>query len=214
MDEGKVVVLPWGASDAGIQRHPDVERTDIACVGSLRSGTGAEYLIDAIAILNRQGLALTCAIAPDGPADAQYVAYLGDLAERSETGHLVRIDVMREETSAVLAAADVVVLPYESLDILVSPSLVDSLAAGRPVIATGFRHATELLRDGAGLIVPPRNSLALAAAIRVATSDRDVSRSMSARARLLAPAMSWRHAQRGMAKSCARLTRDHARLAA
>jgi glycosyltransferase involved in cell wall biosynthesis len=69
--------------------------------------------------------------------------------------------------------------------------LVESIAAGRPVIATAFRHAVELLSDGAGIVVPHDDPVALAAAIHTAVSDQAVLDSMVARAREIAPSLSW-----------------------
>jgi len=42
-----------------------------------------------------------------------------------------------------------VILPYDSPDQVTSGVLVDAIAAGRPVIATAFPHAVELLSSGA-----------------------------------------------------------------
>ena len=62
--------------------------------------------------------------------------------------------------------ATVVVLPYDSQDQVTSGVLVDALAAGRPVVATAFPHAVELLSSGAGIVVPHRDATALGAALR------------------------------------------------
>jgi glycosyltransferase involved in cell wall biosynthesis len=85
----------------------------------------------------------------------------------------------------------VVVLPYDSHDQATSGVLVDAIAAGRPVIATEFPHAIELLSDGAGIVVPHRDPVALAAAIRTAVCEPGVLESMTARARELAPSLGW-----------------------
>ena len=90
-----------------------------------------------------------------------------------------------------VASASVVVLPYDSRDQVTSGVLVDALAAGRPVIATAFPHAVELLADGAGLLVPHEDPTAMAEAIRVATGDRALLAGMSAAAQRLAPSLSW-----------------------
>jgi polysaccharide biosynthesis protein PslF len=41
--------------------------------------------------------------------------------------------------------ADVVLLPYRSREQVVSGVLVEALASGKPVVATRFPHAVELL---------------------------------------------------------------------
>jgi len=85
----------------------------------------------------------------------------------------------------------VVVLPYDSRDQVTSGVLVDAIAAGRPVIATAFPHAVELLSSGAGLVVPHADPLALSNAIRSVLCDERLLASMAAEARRLAPSLSW-----------------------
>jgi glycosyltransferase involved in cell wall biosynthesis len=66
------------------------------------------------------------------------------------------------------------VLPYDSTDQITSGVLVDALAAGRPVIATEFPHASELVSTGAGLLVAHRDPTSIASAIRhLATHQKD-----------------------------------------
>jgi glycosyltransferase involved in cell wall biosynthesis len=84
-----------------------------------------------------------------------------------------------------------VILPYDSCEQVTSGVLVDSIAAGRPVIATAFPHAIELLRDGAGILVPHEDPQALAEAIRTIMSDPQVAKEMTAEARHLAMSFSW-----------------------
>ena len=63
----------------------------------------------------------------------------------------------------LIRSADLVVLPYDSVDQVTSGVLVDAVAAGRPVVSTAFPHAVELLGSGAGMVVPQRDPVALAA---------------------------------------------------
>jgi glycosyltransferase involved in cell wall biosynthesis len=87
--------------------------------------------------------------------------------------------------------ATVVVLPYDSQDQVTSGVLVDALAAGRPVVATAFPHAVELLSSGAGTVVPHRDATALGAALRHVLTGPGVGASMAAEAARLAPAFGW-----------------------
>ena len=52
---------------------------------------------------------------------------------------------------ALVDSADVVLLPYDSTDQVTSGVLIEAVAALKPVVATRFPHAIELLGDGAGL---------------------------------------------------------------
>ena len=91
----------------------------------------------------------------------------------------------------LIADADLVVLPYDSEDQVTSGVLVDAVAAGRPVVATEFPHAVELLGSGAGIVVPQRDPAALANAVRAVLTDATLAESMAAEARRLAPGLAW-----------------------
>ena len=91
----------------------------------------------------------------------------------------------------LIASADLVVLPYDSQDQVTSGVLVDAVAAGRPVVSTAFPHALELLGSGAGLVVPQRDPDALAEAIRAVLTNPELAAAMAAKARRLAPELSW-----------------------
>jgi glycosyltransferase involved in cell wall biosynthesis len=96
-----------------------------------------------------------------------------------------------DQLTRFVASASAVVLPYDSRDQVTSGVLVDAIAAGRPVIATAFPHAVELLATGAGIVVPHADPNALAEAIRSILCDHDLLASMATEARRLAPSLSW-----------------------
>ena len=84
-----------------------------------------------------------------------------------------------------------VVLPYDSRDQATSGVLVDAIASGRPVVATAFPHAEELLATGAGITVAHQDPTALARALRRVLTDSALADSMAAEARTLASGLSW-----------------------
>ena len=84
-----------------------------------------------------------------------------------------------------------VVLPYDSTDQVTSGVLVDAIACGRPVVATAFPHAVELLGSGAGIVVAHDDPDALASALRRMLTEPCLAGSMAAEARRLAPTMAW-----------------------
>ena len=69
------------------------------------------------------------------------------------------------ELTRWLEAADVIVAPYTDPGKSASGTLPYALGAGRPVVATAFAHARELLADGRGVLVPHGDPAALAAAV-------------------------------------------------
>ena len=82
-------------------------------------------------------------------------------------------------------------LPYDSQDQVTSGVLVDAVACGRPVVATAFPHAVELLGSGAGIVVPQRDAAALAEVVRGLVAHPEHLEQMAAECRRLAPALSW-----------------------
>jgi glycosyltransferase involved in cell wall biosynthesis len=90
----------------------------------------------------------------------------------------------------VVAGADVVVTPYESIQQVTSGVLADALAAGRPVVATAYPHAIEMLGAGAGLVVEQDPS-AMAAGIRSLLTDDDLYRHAVEMAAVTSSEIAW-----------------------
>lgn len=81
----------------------------------------------------------------------------------------------REDVAALLDELDVVALPSwtEGLPM----SLLEAMAHGRPVVATAVGGTPEVVADGeTGLLVPPRDPAALAAALRRLLEDPELRR--------------------------------------
>ena len=58
-----------------------------------------------------------------------------------------------DELLELVASSDVVLTPYDNTEQMVSGVVTDALAAGRPVVATRFPYAVEMLEDGSGITV-------------------------------------------------------------
>ena len=99
----------------------------------------------------------------------------------------------RDVTSltALIQSSKVVVLPYDSRDQVTSGVLVDAIAAGRPVVATAFPHAVELLSSGAGLVVDHDDPDAMALALRRILTRPELAANMAAEASRIAPTLGW-----------------------
>jgi glycosyltransferase involved in cell wall biosynthesis len=93
--------------------------------------------------------------------------------------------------TALIQSSKVVVLPYDSRDQVTSGVLVDAIAAGRPVIATAFPHAVELLSSGAGLVVAHDDPDAMALALRRILTRPELAATMAAEASRIAPSLGW-----------------------
>jgi len=91
----------------------------------------------------------------------------------------------------LIGRADVVLLPYDSPDQTTSGVLVEAVAAHKPVIATAFPHAVELLGSGAGLLVPHRDPTAIGAALKRVLTEPGLASGMRDEARRIAPGNRW-----------------------
>ncbi len=92
---------------------------------------------------------------------------------------------------AIVRAADIILLPYDSRDQVTSGVLTEAVVAGKPVVSTSFPHAVELLSSGAGLLVPQRDPAAIGQALRTLLTDPALAAEMARTARSLAPGLLW-----------------------
>jgi glycosyltransferase involved in cell wall biosynthesis len=201
-DMSKVSVIPHGAP-ATRPSYAPMFRTAQPIVlswGLIGPGKGIEWGIAAMAQLADLNPAPRYIIA--GQTHPKVLARDGE-AYRQGLQRQVR-DLSLEATvsfdshyrhAASLAelvdTADVVLLPYDSTDQVTSGVLIEAVAALKPVVATGFPHAVELLSDGAGMVVPHQDPAAIAAAIRTLLTRRDVADQMTRAARATAPDILW-----------------------
>ena len=202
IDQRKVTVIPHGAAVA--TAPTDAARPwgpgSVLTWGLLGPGKGIEFAIEALALLRDVLPRPQYVIAGDthpNVAALEGEAYREMLVDRAEAlgvSAQVHFDPGYRALPALadlLQAAAVVVLPYDSPDQVTSGVLVDAVAAGRPVIATAFPHAVELLASGAGLVVPRQDPDALAAALRRVLTEPELADTMATEARRLAPGLAW-----------------------
>jgi glycosyltransferase involved in cell wall biosynthesis len=92
----------------------------------------------------------------------------------------------RNDMSSVLQQSSIFVLPSFYGEGL-SKVLIEAAASGRPVVTTDMPGCRDAVIEGVtGLLVPPRNAAALAAAIGALLADREKCIAMGLRGRLLA----------------------------
>jgi glycosyltransferase involved in cell wall biosynthesis len=101
--------------------------------------------------------------------------------------------VSPEELNAFIAASDIYVTPYLKMEQITSGALARAFGAGKAVISTPYWYAEELLADGRGVLVPTRDSDAIAnAAINLLSNDSHMQDTAS-RAGEFGRAMYWEH---------------------
>ena len=132
----------------------------IGVVCELRAQKALEVLFAAAAQLRHELPELRVLVAGDGPEREG----LGQEARRLDLDGTVQLLGIRRDVPALLDALDVAVL---SSDYEGSPlSVMEYMAAGKPVVSTRVGGVPELVEDGVhGLLVEPRDPGALAAAI-------------------------------------------------
>jgi glycosyltransferase involved in cell wall biosynthesis len=206
VDHRKVTTIPHGATvpkDFACVRRG---RPTLLTWGLLGPGKGVERVIEAMGSLNDlpgrprylvAGRTHPKVLAADGEAyrDARM-----EQARRCGVADSVDFDTGYRSVAmltALIQSAAVVVLPYDSTDQVTSGVLVDAVASGRPVVATAFPHAVELLGSGAGIVVDHDDPDALASALRRVLTQPRLAGAMAAEARRLAPEMAWSVVARG-----------------
>ena len=201
VDPKKIRVVPHGAraSLAG----PPLERglrPIVLTWGLIGPGKGLESAIEAFVDL--EGLHPSPRYIILGKTHpkvqaAQGDAYLDGLKARAEAlglGDVVEFDgryLDLDSLTTAIRAADIVLLPYQSTEQVTSGVLVEAIAAGKPVVATAFPHAIELLGTGAGIVVPHSNPAAMAVALRSLITDPALAHRMARTAAGIGSTMHW-----------------------
>lgn len=195
--DGKVVVLHCGV-DTGRFRPREATAEPpvgagtpprplrILSVGSLHEVKGQRVLIDACRRLAAGGVELRCTLVGDGP-DRRLLERAIDAAGLGGTVELAGRRT-QAEIADLMAGADVFVAPSvptrsgkrEGIPVV----LMEAMASGVPVVASRLSGIPELVIDGeCGLLVPPGDVPALAAAIERLAGDLPFRRRLGAAGR-------------------------------
>ena len=200
VDRRKVTTIPHGATLPANASCVRRGRPTLLTWGLMGPGKGIERVIEAMGSLNDvpgrpqylvAGRTHPKVLAADGEA---YREARMEQAQRRGVADSVYFDPGYRNIpmlTALIQSAAVVVLPYDSTDQVTSGVLVDAVASGRPVIATAFPHAVELLGSGAGIVVGHDDPDALVSALRRVLMQPRLAGAMAAEARRLAPEMAW-----------------------
>jgi glycosyltransferase involved in cell wall biosynthesis len=175
MDQNHIDVIPNGIAvngrlarsrDFGI-RHElgiDPKVPVIAVISRLNPGKGIEYLLKAAVIVREQFPEARFLIVGGSYFDPAYKPALELLARQLKVADRVLFTGERNDIQQLLQEVNISVLP--SLSEGLSNSLLESMAAGLPVIATNVGGNPEIVQDGkTGFLVPARDEKALSDAI-------------------------------------------------
>lgn len=213
-DPKKIWVIPHGADDNRIPAPPagDSDRPTVLTWGLLRPGLGIEHAVDAVARLRDDGLDVDYqVIGPTHPRELSrdgeaYRRAIEDQVKARGVEDRVHFDDRFQppaDLRQLIGAADVVLLPYDSLERVTSGVLAGAVTAGKPVVSTRFPHAAELL--GAGLLVGRQDPAGMARALARVLTEPALAARMSTYSADLAPQMLWPAVARAYAELAARL---------
>ncbi|MBC8252523.1 MAG: glycosyltransferase [Ardenticatenia bacterium] len=159
-------------------RAPYTPRPLLLFVGRLRYYKGLEVLIEAMRGINAHLL-----IVGDGPMRQEWEALTVELALTKRVAFLGHIP--DAELPAYYQACDLFVLPSTHRSETWGAVQVEAMACGKPVVCTELGTGTSYvnLHEKTGLVVPPRDSAALAQAINQLLADPDLRRRLGERGR-------------------------------
>jgi glycosyltransferase involved in cell wall biosynthesis len=159
--------------ELGLSGHAPV----LLQTATLRPQKAVEVMIAATALLRRTHPDVRLLVAGEGDTAA-----LREVAAAHGAADAVALLGPRGDVPDLLAAATVGVLSsdFEGMPLAV----LEYMAAGLPVVATGVGGVPEIVRDGeTGFLVAPRNPAALAERIGRLLDDRALAREMGERGR-------------------------------
>jgi glycosyltransferase involved in cell wall biosynthesis len=144
----------------------------VTVVSRLTRLKGVEHFLQAAAALKpRYPDVRFLIVGETSPPDPAYLQELQGLADALGIAGQVTFTGRRSDVPDILGAADVAVMP--SLNEALSNALLESMAAGAPVVATRVGGTPEALTDGeTGLLVPPGDAAAITAAVSRLLDDR------------------------------------------
>jgi glycosyltransferase involved in cell wall biosynthesis len=150
--------------------------SDLVFIGESRMLKGIDVIIDAIALLGRDGRRVTATLVGDGPDRALFVAQVERL---NLTKDIRFLPAMPARQAQALGRVMVVASRMESLPYVV----LEAAASAKPLIATRVGGIPEIYDTMSDQLVPPGDVAALAEAIRHALDRPDLAAENAARLR-------------------------------
>ena len=203
--EHKIDIIPHGIPSVPVAGRSKKElgiegKSVILTFGLLSPDKGIEHVIDALpAILARYPDTVYVVLGATHPhiKERYGESYRESLEGRAqglgvESSMIFHnLFVSRGELVKFLSAADIYVTPYLNPEQSTSGTLAYAVGAGKAVISTPYLYARELLADGRGILVPWRNSQAIACAVVDLLKDDAKRLALCARAAAHGRSMVW-----------------------
>ena len=177
LPRGSVYTVHNGVPDEGGAMTPECRQPPrVGTIGRLEPQKGVDVLIRALPDVE----GATLLVVGDGSERGR----LEDLARAVGVSERVDWQGWSDEPRSYLASLDVFVLPSRNEGFPLA--VLEALLAGTAVVASDVGSVAEAVRDGeTGLLVPPEDHAALAAAIRRLLDDRTLARRLGEEGRQL-----------------------------
>lgn len=198
VDPAGVFVIPHGSSWSPGPAPGPKSRRKLITWGLLGPGKGIERALRAMARVDLEPAVTYDIVGQTHPNvlaryGLEYRDHLEKLSRDLDLEDVVRfVDryVSDEELELMVREADVVVVPYDNTEQVCSGVLTDAVAIGKPVVATDFPHARELVSDRCGRTTG-HDSNAIADAIEELLTDDAAYATAAAGAAAVSPSLSW-----------------------
>ena len=184
--------FPFVEPDAAKAKLGFSDRSVILTFGLLSPSKGIEVMIDAMpSILKRRPDAVYVVLGATHPnlvrdqGEAYRESLMTRVRELGIENHVVFLDQFVDQATLLefISMCDVYVTPYLNEAQMTSGTLAYSFGLGKPVVSTPYWHASELLADGRGVLVPFGDAAAIGDEI-AAVADRRPASAGDARAGL------------------------------
>jgi len=153
----------------------------IGVVANLRPEKGVTYLVEAMPTILQSVPQARLVLVGDGEKRSEIEALIHQL----DLTDYVVLAGWQADVVPFLAAMDVFVLPslFEGLGL----SMLEAMAAGRPIVASGVGGILEVITDHqTGILVPPADVAALSEAIIQVLNNRELAKTLGQNARATA----------------------------
>lgn len=150
----------------------------VGCVAHFAWHKALEYLVDAAPLIAEDIPGSRVVIVGEGSLEEE----IKDRAAESGADRHITFTGFRKDVPELLDMFDVFVMPsvMEGL----CTSILDALAMRKPVVASQVGGIPEIIEDGVtGLLIPPRDPAALAAAVARVLGDPELARKLAERGR-------------------------------
>lgn len=207
VEESKISVIPHGIPDTGFtdpsfykDQFEVSGRPVMLTFGLLSPNKGIEHVIRALpAIVRHHPRLVYIVLGATHPTlvreeGENYRLQLERMARGLGIGRNIRFVnryVSNEELREYIGAADLYITPYLNEAQITSGTLSYCFGAGKAVVSTPYWHASELLSGGGGVLVPFRDSEAVAREVSALLADEARLNGMRKQAYLAGRPMVW-----------------------